>query len=336
MNSVEGTSGIGIFWGYVRHHVKSISLFCIFIIIFSIVFSLYDLPGEAVIYAVVLCAAVGIILVTVDFLHYYRKLRTLEALSNCANLEVQKIPEGQNLMERGYCGIIESLINERTKLISENDFARSEMIDYYTLWAHQIKTPIAAIGLLLQGEDSPENKQFSSELFKIEQYVNMALSYLRLESDTTDYIIRQCSLDEIVKQAVHKYAPLFIRKKLSLDLAPLDCAVLTDEKWLSFVIEQLLSNALKYTAKGKISISMAADGGRLIIEDTGIGIAEENLPRLCQKGFTGGRADKKATGIGLYLCKRILTKLSHSIAITSEVGSFTRVEITFSDNLTKV
>lgn len=154
----------------------------------------------------------------------------------------------------------------------------------------------------------------------------MVLSYLRLDGGSNDFVLREYNLEPIVRQAVRKYAPLFIRKKISLELGSLPCRVLTDEKWLCFVIEQLLSNALKYTSKGKISIYMA-DETTLVIEDTGIGIAPEDLPRICEKGYTGynGRTDKKATGIGLYLCKRILTKLSHTLTIRSEVGKGTTV-----------
>ena len=199
---------------------------------------------------------------------------------------------------------------------------------YYTLWAHQIKTPIAAMRLLLQQRADPADQPLSQELFSIEQYVEMALQYQRLGSDATDYVIRRCGLDDIVRQAVHKYAPLFIRKKLALRYEPCTARVLTDEKWLQFVVEQVLSNALKYTKTGSITIR-EAPGPALVIEDTGIGIAPEDLPRVFDCGFTGynGRADKKATGLGLYLCRRVCRKLSHTIGISSEPGRGTTVTI---------
>ena len=131
---------------------------------------------------------------------------------------------------------------------------RSDLIDYYTLWAHQIKTPISAMYLLLQSEDREQNDELSMELFKIEQYVEFVLQYLRVESMSSDLKLKQYSLDNIVKQAVRKYAKFFIRKKINLNFKELGCDVLTDEKWLVFVIEQLLSNALKYTYEGTISI----------------------------------------------------------------------------------
>ena len=154
----------------------------------------------------------------------------------------------------------------------------------------------------------------------------MVLSYIRLGSNENDFVIKEYDLDNIVRQAIRKYAPLFIRKKINLDFQPTTYKVLTDEKWLVFVIEQLLSNAIKYTNKGKISIYPLEDK-KLVIEDTGIGISQEDIPRIFDKGFTGynGRTDKKATGLGLYLCKNILDKLSHKISIESEVGVKTKV-----------
>ena len=156
----------------------------------------------------------------------------------------------------------------------------------------------------------------------------MDLNYARLTSHSTDFVIRTCSLDDIVRQALRKYAPLFARQKLALNWEPSGRGVLTDEKWLVFVLEQLLSNALKYTPSGSISLSVE-EPLTLVIEDTGIGIAAEDLPRICEKGFTGynGRTDKKATGLGLYLCRRILYKLSHTLSIESQPGKGTRVSI---------
>lgn len=222
-------------------------------------------------------------------------------------------------------------------------------MEYYTMWVHQIKTPIAALKLLIEeeadipGAEEPlgadrESLQQQREkrrdeelqqLFAIEQYVNMALSYMRLGSETTDFVLRQTDLDEVIRMAVRRYARHFISKKIVLHYEETGARVLTDEKWLGFVIEQLLSNALKYTHEGSITIGM--EEGRLTITDTGIGIRAEDLPRVCEKGYTGynGHANQKSTGIGLYLCSTILKKLGHSFTITSQEGTGTRVMIGF-------
>ena len=182
--------------------------------------------------------------------------------------------------------------------------------------------------LLLQDADTDEQRALLEQLQSVEQYVEMVLGYLRLESPSSDYVIRNYALDDIVRQAVRKFASQFIRRKLRLEYTPLNVSVITDEKWLLFVIEQVLSNALKYTRSGSVSITLEAPK-TLCIRDTGIGIAPEDLPRVFEKGYTGsnGRTDKRATGIGLYLCRRILAKLGHSIAIVSTPGEGTTVRI---------
>ena len=191
--------------------------------------------------------------------------------------------------------------------------------DFFALCAHQIKTPIAALNLLLQGEkqDAAVCRQ---ELFKIESYVEMALNYLRFEEMSNDLVLERNSLEQLVRQVVKKYAAIFIYNHISIQLEHLDYTVLTDEKWFCFVLEQILSNAAEESANGlKVSV-----------KDTGIGIRSEDLPRIFEKGFTGynGRMDKKASGLGLYLCKGVCEKLGHGISVASKEGEGTTVMIT--------
>ncbi len=205
-----------------------------------------------------------------------------------------------------------------------------EKEDFFGLWAHQIKTPIAALNLLLQAEEK-DTAACRKEVFCIETYVEMALNYLRFESMSNDLTLSVYSLESMVRQVVRKYASVFIHKNISVELTQLEYQVLTDEKWFCFSLEQLLSNALKYTQEGKITISAAASGDEitLTIADTGIGIRSEDIPRIFEKGFTGynGRMDKKASGLGLYLSKGVCDKLGHHIQITSKEGRGTEVSI---------
>ena len=220
------------------------------------------------------------------------------------------------------------MATERAALALESRNRLQDMTDYYTLWAHQIKTPIAAMHLLLQEAPRPE---LEGELLKIEQYVEMVLGYLRLGSETTDYVFRKYDLDALLRQSLRKYARLFILKKISLDFQETGRTVLTDEKWLAFVLEQLLSNAVKYTPEGG-RVRIYGDGETLVIADSGIGIQPEDLPRVFEKGFTGfnGREDKKSTGIGLYLCHQVLDRLNHGISISSRPGQGTLVRLDLS------
>ena len=312
--------------GYIKQNIKVIFLFIVFALVFGIVFSLYDLEIEAIYYSVMLCSFIGLIYICINFINYYKKHIQLYKLQNEISISLENLPSPKTLMEEDYTNLILTLNKEYKTYISKSDIAKSDMIDYYTMLVHQIKTPISAMKLLIQTSESEISSDLSSELFKIEQYVEMVLSYIRLGSNENDFVIKEYDLDNIVRQAIRKYAPLFIRKKINLDFQPTTYKVLTDEKWLVFVIEQLLSNAIKYTNKGKISIYPLEDK-KLVIEDTGIGISQEDIPRIFDKGFTGynGRTDKKATGLGLYLCKNILDKLSHKISIESEVGVKTKV-----------
>lgn len=319
-----------LFGAYLQRNIAAIITAFISIGIFLMIFSLYSLPSEAIGYAAVLTGVVIFIIGLIGFAKFYRRHTRLKELRHSITVSDIIFPLSKDLIEKDYQELITIIDINRTEIINEKDKAFTDMVDYYTIWAHQIKTPIAAMRLLLQSEQTDTNSELLEQLFKVEQYVEMVLQYLRMESMSSDLMFKRYSLDDIIKQAVRKYSKSFIRKKIKLNYTDVNCIVLTDEKWLVFVIEQILSNALKYTHEGEISIYMDEDLPKtLVIEDMGIGIEQEDLPRVFEKGFTGynGRADKKSTGIGLYLCKRILNKLSHTITIASAVGKGTKVKI---------
>lgn len=314
---------------YLKSKIRLSGMLLLFAIIFALVFVLYGLPAEAVLYASLLCAVPGLALTVYDFLHFREKYRLLRQLQSNITVTSEKLPAAGGPTEELYLSLIRILCEENSRLKRETEREKAEMIDYYTLWVHQIKTPIAAMRLILKDSASERDKELLLQLFQTERYVEMVLAYLRMGSDTTDYVLREYALGDIVRQAIRKYAPMFIRRKISLELHPLQTTVLTDEKWLCFAIEQVLSNAVKYTETGRISIYCERENA-LVIQDTGIGIAPEDLPRVCERGFTGynGRTDKKASGIGLYLTKKILTKLGCSLDISSAVGKGTKVTLT--------
>ena len=324
---------IKIFCSYIKSNIITFVVGVISSLIFLVVFSLYSLPLEPVIYAMCLSAFFSSIVVILKFIKFYNKhmmLRNLKA--NTAEVE-NEIMFSNNLIENDYVELIKILNKDLSDLINEKNRAYADMMDYYTMWAHQIKTPIAAMRLILQTNKTEKNTELLEQLFKIEQYVEMVLQFLRMESMSSDLMFKKYSLDDIIKQAIRKYSKSFIYKKIKLNYKNVNLEVLTDEKWLVFVIEQILSNALKYTFSGEISIYMDEKSPMtLVIEDTGMGISHEDLPRVFEKVFTGynGRLDKKSTGIGLYLCKQILNKLSHTIFIESEVEKGTKVKIDLS------
>lgn len=317
-----------MFLSFLKSRVKEIVLWAIISVIFAVVMWCYQIPLRAVIYAAGLSLFFLLVAGVVDFVRFSRLHSTLRKLEDEILFTVDNLPETSDAILNEYTELVRKLSEENRRLRSESEKAFTDMTDYYTLWAHQIKTPIAAMELVLQQNDGEEFRELHDNLAKIEHYVEMVLCYLRVNSDSSDLLIKEYSLDKIVRCAVRKYSRMFIRKKLSLDYEPLDVTVLTDEKWLQFVIEQVLSNAIKYTPSGGIRIYLEAPT-TLCIEDTGIGISPEDLPTIFEKGSTGlnGRLDKKASGMGLYLCRKICGRLGHKITAESSGGTTIKIDL---------
>lgn len=303
--------------------------------VFTVLMFLYGVPTEAAAYAALVCGAIVLAAAVWDIAGFVKKRIVLRELQSEILLTLEHLPETDDEIENGYGQLLEILFDEKNALASAADKRYEDSSDYFAMWAHQIKTPITAMSLALQSSEFSEKSELSENLQRIEQYVEMALCYVHLENDESDLVIKTHSLDSIVKQAVRKFGGQFIRRKLTLVYEPLNVDVLTDDKLLLFVTEQVISNALKYTPRGKIEITLERPAEPiLLIRDTGIGIAPEDLPRIFERGFTGnnGRSDKRATGIGLYLCKRICKRLGHTISAQSdEHGTEIRIDMRASD-----
>jgi hypothetical protein len=319
---------MSLFMKYLKSHRRIFLVSAVFCGIFAASFLLYHLPLEAVLYPMLLCIGIGIIICAFDFSRTKRMHSTLHQIKTITDAATAAFPPTRDIADEDYRQIIRLLTEDHNAYRTETARRYADMIEYYTVWAHQIKTPIASMRLHLQNEDSPLSRKLSSDLHRVEQYVEMVLTFLRLDSESTDYVIREYNLDDIVKRVIKTFSSDFIDRKLSLIYEPLNTTVISDEKWLSFVIEQVLSNALKYTPSGSISITLEGEK-TLRIRDTGIGIAPEDLPRIFEKGYTGynGRTDRKSSGIGLYLCQRICSNLGHKITATSVVDVGTTIDI---------
>lgn len=314
---------------YIKKNLKIYLLLIVFIFIFVLIFYLYNLPFEALFYSGLLCFVAALIVSIIDFNNYRKSYIDLKYLESNILNSMEDLSKSLDIRVEYYQKIIERLHNEVEKLKIEDNKKMEDLADYYSMWIHQIKTPIAAINFLLDNEEI-DVKAFRQELFKIERYVEMVLTYIRLGSETSDYVITSINLDEVVRENIKRYATLFINKKIKLNYVSHETYVISDKKWLGFAFEQLLSNAIKYTKSGgEISINISES--KLIIEDNGIGIYEEDLPRIFEQSFTGlnGRYEKKSSGLGLYLCKKTLDKLQHKIEITSEVNKGTKVIVSF-------
>lgn len=330
-----------ILTAYLKEHIREAVIYGAIVVILLGLAGLYEYEKaiENMSYAAVLIAFFGAVYGVWDYFCYRKKCRLLIDAFTKRGERLDYLPERSSYPEKLYRELVGAAEEEARDVISEYDAKKRDIDDYYTMWTHQIKTPIAALRLLLQDEKQP-----LEELFKIEQYAEMALHYARLDSLSSDFLFKTQNIEAIVKQAVKKYSILFIGSGLQFSLENFSAQAVTDEKWLAFVVEQLLSNAIKYTPDGQIRIYGLDDGkteiqehdahkeaAYLVIEDSGIGIREEDLPRIFERGFTGynGRFDGKSTGIGLYLCKQILDRLSHTIQVESRVGKGTKVILGF-------
>lgn len=298
------------------------------LLLLCLVFWLHGIEAGALWYGVLLCAVLGLLIMGVDCLREFRAHKRRRDCIDAVTVERRNIPEEYSLAGADYEELIQALW-ERIETLSEASFTRQqEMKDYYTTWVHQIKTPLSVMQMMVQSEDTEQNRAMAAELFRMEQYVEMALGYVRLGEDASDIVIKECDLDELIRASVRRFASQFIAKKLAFSYEPAKVTVVTDGKWFSFMLEQLLSNAVKYTYEGGVSVTLTEDA-RVIIKDTGIGIAPEDVPRVFEKGFTGfnGRPGSsetpqsgRATGLGLYLCKKVAHKLNVGLSVTSEVG----------------
>jgi hypothetical protein len=307
------------FGGYLRSRLGTIILCVCLFGVFAAADLLFEVETIVLWYPLILGAVLLLVVGAVDYVMFLKKHK---------ELSYGELPTPKSLIEEDYQSIIAKLKEEAEMRASSASQDYNNMIEYYTVWAHQIKTPIAAMRLNLQSEDSESARKLMGDLNRIESYVEMVLTFLRLDSDSTDYVIREHDLDEIIKSSVRKFSREFILKKLTLNYEPVKYKCITDEKWLEFIIEQVISNAVKYTSEGGVRIYMD-EPGLLVIEDTGIGISAEDLPRIFENGYTGfnGREDKRASGIGLYLCKRIADNLGHKITAESTPGVGTKMII---------
>ncbi|EGD38148.1 sensor histidine kinase [Streptococcus sanguinis] len=289
-----------------------------FILLFAFVFDAYRSLLE---YVALLLAFLSFLFIGADAWTAFKSYRSQK---------LQASAQAQTPLEKLLQERVEELEYEQKNQLLVEQEKYNDLLDYYTLWVHQVKTPIAASSLLIGDlKDKEAKSQLEQELFKIESYVHLVLQYLRLESFHDDLVLKKENLADLVREVVKKYALFFIQQGLSLNLHDLDHTIVTDKKWFLVILEQVLSNSLKYTKEGSIEIYFHEDS--LYIKDTGLGIQNADLLRVFERGFSGynGRLTQQSSGLGLYLSKKIADQLGHKIAIDSQVGQGTTVSIAF-------
>jgi len=315
------------FRNYLKFKKRTIAAFFSAAVIISATLCLEGIPIGQLSYPLLLGTSAGLAFLFASYMKAKTKYEKLEKISRISLELIDSFPEDAELYEEEYQAVIKNICSQAKDTKAASLSAYSDMMDYYSMWAHQIKTPIASMRLNLQNEDSKLSRTLLQDLNRIERYADMVMAYLRIDSKDSDLLIKEHELDDIIRPVIRRFSNDFISKGLRLEYENLDCRVLTDDKWLAFVLEQLLSNAVKYTNKGSVEIFVK--DGCLNIKDSGIGIAPEDIPRVFEKGYTGfnGHMDKRASGIGLYLCKKICDKLEHEIRLESKVGEGTTTMI---------
>lgn len=318
-----------VFYWYCKDYIYWMLFLFLSFLILSFLSFLYQLDIEILLYGTLLCLFFFLVLMGMDFFRYKKRHDQRVAIKTEAIDQVLDLQD-PTLTGIEYQMLLQKVEQARLDAINKNEEEFQEHMDYFTLWIHQVKLPISAMQLLLE-EENPSKENLKSQLLRINQYTDMVLAYLRMNASETDFVFKEIDLDDAIRQSIRYFASEFIARNISLTFKETHLFVLSDEKWLVFVLEQILSNALKYTKQhGQIKIYLQGDR-KLIIEDNGIGIQASDLPRIFEKGYTGynGRQDKKASGLGLYLCKEICQKLSCEISIDSQPGCYTKVGLKF-------
>ncbi|NMD68944.1 HAMP domain-containing histidine kinase [Bacillus sp. DNRA2] len=318
-------------------------LFFMIVMVFTSIILIVSVDGEPLLsnllYMNISCMIFAVGYLTAGYFHHRRFYLELKGAIDSKQREIAAIlPEPQNTQHKLFLELIEKFIAENDKQLQTLLDEKRDGQDFIMTWIHEVKLPIAASRLIMENSsgktvDSVVDK-LEDELNKIDQYVEQALYYSRIDTFSKDYFIAEISLNKIVKNSVKKYAKLFINKAIRFEMKDMEQFVHSDSKWLGFIVDQILANSLKYTdVSGEIAVYFDEDNKakRLIIQDNGIGISPEDIGRVFDKGFTGatGRSHTKSTGIGLYLAKQLAQKLGHRLTIESEQGSYTKLIIHF-------
>lgn len=331
---------------FLRDRKLSILCFFLLMVFISLVISLdtaFKVSAANELYINLVSTSFFIFYLTAEFLYYKSYFKALNDIVKNENDEIiNRLPKPKSFEQTLFHQVLEVSYNEQSAKIQKLQEQKKEYEEFITSWVHQVKTPIAVSRLLIENNSSSPSKDtlysIEEELDKIDNYIEQALYYSKIDDFSKDYLINEVELSRLVKEVVKKQAKTFINKKISLEIENTELMVLTDKKWLLFILDQVLSNSLKYTSLGgKIKIYGVVESKvqKLIIEDNGIGIKPEDLDRVFDKGFTGynGRDNFKATGIGLYLSKKLSRKLGHDISVESKYGEYTKVAVIFPKHL---
>lgn len=329
-------------WRYLEEKRHFISLHVIMLAFLALMMAAspngrYD-AGD-VLYTVAGCLGLAAFYLIIGYLRWRSRNHVLSELvegSREANWTL--LPDPQTMEQRLYQGIIKKLQLRKEQEIEKFYKERKEDQDFIMRWIHEVKLPITACYMLIQNSSGKPADELADkmedEIRLIDHLVEQALYYSRIDSFSKDYLITEVPVHQAVRASVRKYAKLFVAKRIRFIMPEEEFWVHSDSKWLGYIIDQILSNSLKYTDRhGVIECAYEEnmEEKRLILRDSGIGIPPEDLGRVFEKGFTGstGRTERKSTGMGLYLAHQMTLKLGHRLSVQSEAGKYTQMTIHF-------
>lgn len=325
----EGKKNQSWFSDFLHDYRNYFYLFFMMISVFGCLFLLADLPWVFFYYAIELCSFFFFIWLAFKAVRYHENSVKLRKLIDYPLDQLGSLYLAETAQEKHYEKEIHHLIRHIQHLKKEQREQQTDQLDYFTLWLHQIKTPISSLSLLMQQnrEEFPVSREVEKELIRIENYTHMALGYMKLEQPGEELHLEKVSIDRIVKRVIKRYALVFVSKRITLDYVPIEEEIITDAQWLELLLEQLISNSLKYTPNnGKVSVTLNQNW-ELEIQDTGIGIRPEDIPKIFERGYSGwnARRTEKSTGLGLFLSKKICSRLGFKLSVQSDLSKGTKM-----------
>ncbi|MDD3224997.1 MAG: HAMP domain-containing sensor histidine kinase [Clostridium sp.] len=329
------------FFKYLKESYKFI-IFYIALMLFIFMVSYLDrknrMLSSDIVYIAVVSFFIFIVFLLWDYNEKYRYIKTIMQLKNSKD-KTPILPPPKEYKDEVYAALIQDLYNSYTTDLRNIEDKFKENNEFMTAWVHEIKTPITTSKLIIDGLEVSNSELAASmeeEIDKIDNYVEKVLYYSRSDDFSKDYIVSEVSINKLIKDSVKKHSIIFIRKHIKfINKVDEKNFVDTDKKWLEFILDQIVSNALKYTeSNGTIKFSTTEDDNEkiLTIEDNGVGIKSEDAQRVFVKSFTGNNGrnvNMKSTGMGLYLSQKLAKKLGHYITLKSEYGQGTSVYIHF-------
>lgn len=326
---------------YIKQQIINITAYSLLIFFIILLLLAFKSNASLIVAILILLICTGLICFFTNY--YHKKIFYNKLLTNLNNLDqkylITEVIDKPNTYEEQ---LIYDILYDINKSMLEHINIQNENIttfkEYVELWIHEVKIPLSNLNLMIHNTKNNTNKKILTQVKKLEDYAEQILYYVRSESSQKDYMIKHDNLKKIINDVIIKNKDALILNKIAVKISDVDYQILTDKKWLSFIINQIINNSIKYhsTSSPEIVISAKKEKQQVILSiyDNGIGITQNDLTRVFEKSFTGinGRKCANATGMGLYICHNLCQKLGHKINITSKNGKFTQVTIIFNEH----